>query len=384
MSTAPKSETRNSLANLDPDAWNRLVPPDNVFCEHDFLTLLEETGCVAGKSGWNPRYELVWNDDILVAAAPAYIKDHSYGEFVFDWSWAEAFANAGLSYYPKGVVASPLTPVTGRKILYDPAFPAARGVLLDRMIDAAVAKDLSSWHVLFPEEDELPVLEEHGFLIRIGYQFHWTNRGYKTFDDFLADLRSSKRKQIRKERRSIQNSGIEVCTLTGDKIKEEHLAVLWEFYLQTHSQRMNPPYLTRRFFDKLLSRMRDRLFIVMARDGEKWIAGTLNFMKGNRIYGRYWGALRSVPNLHFECCYYRLIDYAIEHNLEYVEAGAQGEQKFLRGYGTTPTWSAHWIKNPAARASISRYLAGERTAALETIDNYNSISPLKHLRSTEE
>jgi predicted N-acyltransferase len=284
-----------------------------------------------------------------------------------------------MRYYPKLVAAAPITPVAGRRLL-----GAASDALLDALLAGAerVAREngASSMHVLFADPDDVERLAVRGFLPRIGYQFHWFNRGYSTFTDFLSDLRSSKRKQIVKERRTVEAQGIEVETVEGDDVREEHMDALWRFYVDTNERKWSHPYLERRSFLELGERFRHRLVLVLARSGGALVAGTLNARKGAALYGRYWGAHGEYPCLHFECCYYRLIDYAIARGLERVEAGAQGEQKFLRGYVTRPIVSVHRLFSPQAHAAIGDWLARERRQVLATIDGYNRQSPLKDVR----
>jgi predicted N-acyltransferase len=381
LAASVRFEVLESLAGLDPAAWNALVGADDPFLEHEFLASLEASGVIGCGSRWEMRFVVALDGARPVAALPLFLKWDSYGEFVFDWGWAEAYQRAGMRYYPKLVAAAPLTPVAGRRLL---GAAATDDAMLDAVLASAdrVARDsgASGLHVLFAEPEEVERLASRGFLPRIGYQFHWFNHGYSTFGDFLADLRSSKRKQILKERRIVEVQGLEIETIEGDDVRAEHMEALWRFYVDTNERKWSQPYLERRSFLELGERFRDRLVLVLARSGGHVVAGTLNARKGRALYGRYWGASGEYPYLHFECCYYRLIDYAIERGLDRVEAGAQGEHKFLRGYVSRPLMSAHRLFAPQAHAAIGEWLAGERGQVLATIDAYNRQSPLKELR----
>lgn len=373
-------EVLSTVGGIDPSAWNALVGSDDPFLEHEFLSALEASRVIGRDTPWEMRFVVALEGSTPVAALPLFLKWDSYGEFVFDWAWAEAYQRAGMRYYPKLVAAAPLTPVAGRRLL------GAAGD--DRMLDAllahadrlAVHEGASGLHVLFAESGEVERLAARGYLGRIGHQFHWFNRGYSSFADFLADLRSSKRKQIAKERRTVEAQGLRIDTLAGDDIRTEHMDAMWRFYADTNARKWSQPYLDRRSFHELAARSRHRLVLVLARRDGEVVAGTLNAEKGNAIYGRYWGASGDYPCLHFECCYYRLIDYAIEKGLGRVEAGAQGEHKFLRGYLACPTMSAHKLLAPGAHSAISEWLATERQHVLAMIDGYNRQSPLKAVR----
>jgi predicted N-acyltransferase len=369
-----------SLSAVDPAAWNALVGIDDPFLEHEFLVALEASRVIGRDTPWEMRFVTALEGSTPVAALPLFLKWDSYGEFVFDWAWAEAYQRAGMRYYPKLVAAAPLTPVAGRRLLGAADDDTVLDALLARADRVAKEEGASSLHVLFADPDEVERLAERGFLARIGYQFHWFNHGYSTFADFLADLRSPKRKQIAKERRTVASQGLTIETLEGDDVRAEHMEALWRFYVDTNERKWSQPYLERQSFLELGERFRHRLVLVLARSNGVVVAGTLNARKGTALYGRYWGASGEYPCLHFECCYYRLIDYAIERGLARVEAGAQGEQKFLRGYVTRPLMSAHRLFSPGAHAAIGEWLAGERRQVLATIDAYNRQSPLKDVR----
>lgn len=286
-----------------------------------------------------------------------------------------------MRYYPKAVVAIPFTPTTGRRILVHPEYDYdyCATELVDSFMDYCANTGLSSIHCLFIDEKEQDILRSRGFLPRTTHQYHWHNRNYEDFDSFLADLKSSKRKQIRKERRSISNSDIEIEVLKGDKIKEHHMESMWDFYCETNSRKWGNAYLNREFFEKIQSDFLHRTLMILARKGERYIGGSINFTKNSKLFGRYWGSLYQEDFLHFECCYYRLIEYAIDNKVEIFEAGAQGEHKFLRGFAAVPINSAHYIYNPEAEKVIENYLEKERDYMKKLIISYNSQSPLKYL-----
>jgi hypothetical protein len=379
--TAPlRIEVLTSLADIAPAAWNALVGADDPFLEHEFLASLEASRVIGRDTAWEMRFVTAFDGATPVAALPFFLKWDSYGEFVFDWAWAEAYQRAGMRYYPKLVAAAPLTPVAGQRLLGAASDDAVLDALLARADRVASEEGASSFHVLFAEPDEVERLAARGYLPRVGYQFHWFNHGYATFADFLADLRSSKRKQIAKERRIVEAQGLEIETIAGDDVRTEHMEALWRFYVDTNERKWSQAYLERESFLALGERFRHRLVLVLARRSGVVVAGTLNARKGKALYGRYWGASGEYPCLHFECCYYRLIDYAIANGLDRVEAGAQGEHKFLRGYVTRPLSSAHKLLAPGAHSAITEWLATERRQILATIDAYNRQSPLKDVR----
>jgi len=347
-----------AVASLDKSAWDACAGPDNPFICHDFLAILEESGSVGPGTGWSPAPVLVTDEeDRLLAAAPAYLKSHSQGEYVFDHGWADAWERAGGSYYPKLQVASPFSPVPGpRLLLRDPAAAATLIAGLEAITDQ---NDLSSAHATFITEEQRDLLSDAGWLIREGSQFHWANEGYADFGDFLGALSSRHRKDIRKERARAQE-GLEIAHLTGGDLEEVHWDAFWTFYQDTGGRKWGHPYLTRPFFSLLGERMADKVLLMLAlRDGRP-IAGALNLIGSDTLYGRYWGCVEDVPFLHFELCYYQAIDAAIARGLKRVEAGAQGEHKLSRGYRPVPTWSAHYIPNASFRRAVSDYLERER------------------------
>jgi predicted N-acyltransferase len=327
------------------------------------LGVIEASLAVGPRTGWQPNHLLVETPaGDLVGAAPCYLKSHSRGEYVFDQGWAEAFEHAGGNYYPKLQVAAPFTPVTGPRLLVKPGPSAdpARAALAQGLADITTRNRLSSAHVTFLTEPEWRYLGEQGFLLRTDQQFHWQNNAYSSFEDFLAALSSRKRKTIRRERKEALEPGIEVRWLTGSDLTEGVWDAFFAFYMDTGSRKWGRPYLTREFFSRIGEAMAERILLVMARRNGRWIAGAINFLGSDSIYGRNWGALEHHPFLHFELCYYQAIDYAIQHRLKTVEAGAQGEHKLARGYLPATTYSAHYIANPGLRRAIDDYLRRER------------------------
>ncbi|MGA8613990.1 MAG: GNAT family N-acetyltransferase [Xanthobacteraceae bacterium] len=335
----------------------------NPFISHSFLSALEESHSVGGRSGWHVQHLIVTTmDGAVIAAAPCYLKGHSRGEYVFDRGWAEAYERAGGSYYPKLQVAAPFTPATGRRLLVRPGTEAsaARQALARGLLELCRHDSASGVHVTFAIEPEFRFLGELGFLQRNDQQFHWQNANYGSFDDFLGALASRKRKTIRRERQDALANGITVHWLTGSDLTEEVWDAFFAFYMETGSRKWGRPYLTREFYSLVGEKMRDRILLVMAKRAGRWIAGAINFIGSHTLFGRHWGAVEHHPFLHFELCYYQAIDYAIAHKLPYVEAGAQGEHKISRGYMPRTTYSAHYIADPALRRAIADYLVRER------------------------
>jgi uncharacterized protein len=338
--------------------------PYNPFLSHAFLAALEASKSVGGQSGWHVQHVLVHAaDGTLVAAAPCYLKSHSRGEYVFDHGWAEAYAHAGGSYYPKLQVAVPFTPATGPRLLVRPGPNAdeIRKALAGGLVELCRIDGASGIHVTFATEPEFRFLGELGFLQRTDQQFHWENSGYASFDDFLAALAARKRKTIRRERHdALAANGVSVHWLTGSDLTEDVWDHFFAFYMETGSRKWGRPYLTRPFFSLVGETMRDRILLVMAKRAGRWIAGAINFIGSQTLFGRHWGAVEHHPFLHFELCYYQAIDYAIAQKLARVEAGAQGEHKIARGYMPATTYSAHYIADPALRRGIADYLKRER------------------------
>jgi predicted N-acyltransferase len=359
------AESMDGDSSLLPQRENelKLGRGYNPFISHDFLSALELSGSVRARTGWQPMHLLATDDKgSLLGAVPCYVKSHSRGEYVFDHGWADAFERAGGSYYPKLQVSVPFTPATGRRLLARPGINSqgVRAALADALTDICRRSDASSVHVTFPTHCEWELLGSRGYLKRTHQQFHWENSGYSSFDEFLAALSSRKRKTIRRERDDALSAGISVHWLSGSDLTEGVWDAFFEFYMETGSRKWGRPYLTRPFYSLVGQRMRDRILLVMAKRNGRWIAGAINFIGSDTLFGRHWGAIEHHPFLHFELCYYQAIQYAIEKRLHRVEAGAQGEHKISRGYLPTTTYSAHYIANPALRRAIDDFLARER------------------------
>ncbi len=363
-----------------PRALSTREQVNNPFISHDFLSSLEASFSVGGSSGWQPRHLLAESaDGTLLGATPCYVKSHSRGEYVFDHGWAEAFERAGGDYYPKLQVAVPFTPAAGPRLLARPGplAEAVRGGLADALVEITTASGLSSAHITFLTEPEWRALGERGFLLRNDQQFHWENPGYASFEGFLTALASRKRKTIRRERKEALKPGIEVAWLTGSDLTEAVWDAFFAFYMDTGSRKWGRPYLTREFFSIVGEKMRDRILLVMAKRAGRWIAGAINFLGFDAIYGRNWGAIEHHPFLHFELCYYQAIEYAIAHRLARVEAGAQGEHKLARGYLPKTTYSAHFIANPALRRAVAEYLARERAYVRTAGEELAAAAPFR-------
>jgi uncharacterized protein len=380
---APKTGVVPHLADIAADQWDACANPDasryNPFVSHAFLSALETTGCVGGRTGWLPQHVVVERAGAVAACMPAYVKSHSQGEYVFDHGWAEAFQRAGGSYYPKLLAAVPFSPVPGPRLLVRPGThaDADRQLLLAGGVALAKRHDLSSLHITFMREDEWTAAAGQGLLQRTDQQFHWLNQDYADFGGFLAALSSRKRKTIRKERETALASGLAIERVTGAAITDEHWDAFYDFYQDTGARKWGRPYLNRAFFAELGRTMADRVLLVMAHRGGRYVAGALNMIGGDCLYGRYWGAVEQHPCLHFEVCYYQAIDFAIEHKLARVEAGAQGEHKLARGYMPSPTYSAHWIGNPGFRKAVARYLDEERRHVAEQREMLAEFGPYR-------
>jgi predicted N-acyltransferase len=371
------------VAGIAREEWDALVGDGSPFLEWAFLASLEHAGCVGGDSGWEPRPLVLRRHGRLVAACPVYLKLHSEGEFVFDFAWADAAERAGLRYYPKLLIGVPFTPVAGARFLTLPGEDPVevRALLAGALRELCLGNGLSSVHVNFCPEADATALAEHGFLPRVGFQYHWRNEGYASFDDFLARLRSKRRNQIQRERRSLAEAGITIATQIGDEIPDDVFPRLHPIYRSTIDR--NPwgrPYLNARFFALLRERFRARLCIATARRGGpagEIVAGTINVQKGDALYGRYWGALAEVRNLHFALCYYAGIEHCIAHGLARFEPGAGGDYKQVRGFDATPTWSAHFVAEPRLERAVARHLEQERERAQEAIGWLRERSALK-------
>ena len=363
MSQPVTARIARAVSELPENQWDALTDGANPFMRHAFLSAMEKSGSVGGRSGWTPLAVVIEDETgTLAAALPAYLKQHSQGEYVFDHSWADAWQRAGGAYYPKLQIAAPFTPATGPRLLTrDPAYAAPLLAAAEKLCEM---HDLSSAHATFVEPEQVPLFEAAGWLIRSDIQFHWHNRGYASFDDFLGALSSRKRKAIRKERAAAQD-GVAIRAFTGAEIRPEHWDAFWVFYQDTGSRKWGRPYLTRAAFDLLGETMGADIVLMLAFVGETPIAGALNFLGRDALYGRYWGCAFDKPFLHFELCYYEAIELAIERGLARVEAGAQGPHKLARGYEPVQTFSAHWIADPGFRAAISDFLERERAGVAQ-------------------
>lgn len=375
------------IAAIDPADWDGCACPETAdggrpvdpFTTHRFLLALEESGSVSEAAGWYPRHLAARaGDGRLSGTMPLYGKTHSQGEYVFDHNWAHAFEHAGGEYYPKLLGAVPFTPATGRRLLTPSGAPEGADLaLIQGAIRLAETNGLSSLHITFCSETEWRRGGEFGLLQRQDQQFHWESRGYESFDDFLADLASRKRKNLRKERAAATANGVTIHRLTGDAIRPEHWDAFWRFYQDTGARKWGRPYLSRAFFEIAQERLRDDIMLILcARDG-RWIAGALNFIGRETLFGRYWGCMEDHPFLHFETCYYQAIDAALELGLTRVEAGAQGAHKLARGYMPTPTWSLHHITDPRFRRAVGDYLERERRAVDEEIEFLTEHGPYR-------
>jgi uncharacterized protein len=365
----------DGVASFDAAAWDACAGDANPFVSHAFLTALETSGSATTKTGWQPvPLAIDGADGTLAGVLPAYIKSHSQGEYVFDHSWADAYEHAGGRYYPKLVIAVPFSPVPGPRVLTQDV-TVARGLIAAAEV-LATQNGLSSVHANFIAPDQVEIFEAGDWLIREGTQFHWVNDGYSCFDDFLAALASRKRKAIRKERAAAVE-GLEIVHISGADITEAHWSIFWRFYQDTGMRKWGQPYLTRAFFSEIGQTMGDKVLLILAmRDGVP-IAGALNFIGADTLYGRYWGCTEDVPFLHFEICYYQAIDAAIARGLKTVEAGAQGEHKLARGYVPVPTWSAHYIPDPNFRRAIADFLIRERRAVERQIEFLGAMAPFR-------
>ena len=363
MSQPVTARIARAVSELPSAEWDALTDGANPFMRHAFLSALERSGSVGGRSGWTPLAIVIEDEQgTLAAALPAYLKQHSQGEYVFDHSWADAWQRAGGAYYPKLQIAAPFTPATGPRLLTrDPAYAAPLLAAAEKLCEL---HELSSAHATFIEPEQVPLFEAAGWLIRSDIQFHWHNRGYANFDEFLDALSSRKRKAIRKERASAQE-GVDIRAFSGAEIRPEHWDAFWNFYQDTGSRKWGTPYLTRAAFDLFGETMGEDIVLMLAFVGDTPIAGALNFLGREALYGRYWGCTYDKPFLHFELCYYQAIELAIERGLARVEAGAQGPHKLARGYEPVQTFSAHWIADPGFRAAIGDFLERERAGVVQ-------------------
>lgn len=371
----------DSLENLSAAEWNALVSPGNPFMEYEFLNSFALAEVVGVDTNWHPQYLTAHKRGQLVGVIPLYIKFDSYGEFIWDFEWAQAFQRAGMVYYPKATVAVPFTPATGERILVHPAedYETVAAAMLSHLWQWVREQKLSSLHFLFITQREQKFLEGQGFMPRLSFQYHWHNHHYQTFEDWLNSLKAKKAGEVRRERRRVAELKLDIQILTGNQITLVHLQAMAEFYEDTCSRKWGPPRLNVRWFELMyeLEACRNNLVLVMASQAGKLVAGTINFRKGAHLYGRYWGCLGEFPYLHFECCYYQLIEYAIREKIQLYEAGAQGEHKFIRGFDAQPTYSAHGFVSEQASAGISRFLQAEKLQMDQILAEYQEASAYK-------
>ena len=384
--------TRNRLtarlagpaASIGAAAWNACANPEgerdpHPFTRYEFFAAVEESGSATARTGWRPCHLVVENDGQVAGLLPLYLKNHSQGEYVFDQGWADAFERAGGDYYPKLQASVPFTPVTGTRLLVAPSADkdSVRTMLLAAGVAAVRDLRASSLHITFLTEEEWNAAGQAGYLQRTDQQFHWENRGYGSFDEFLAELSSSKRKNLRKERAAVREAGVEFDWVTGRNLTEGVWDQFFAFYMDTGGRKWGHPYLTREFFSRISATMSDQILLVMAKMNGRPIAGALNFFGQGVLFGRNWGAVEYLPFLHFETCYYQAIDFAIAHKLRKVEAGAQGAHKLMRGYLPAPTYSAHFIAHAGLKRAIADYLEREREAVAEQIDELTELGPFR-------
>lgn len=393
MTDQPTIEVRvlASIMDVSPADWdacanpNGASPPIDPFTTHRFLCALENSGSVGRGTGWQVRHIVATRDGTVIAVMPCYAKGHSQGEYIFDHNWAHAYENAGGRYYPKLQVAVPFTPATGRRFLTRDGYQSVgMAALVEGAVTLASENEVSSLHATFCTEAEYLAGEKMGLSQRIGQQFHWYNQGYDSFDGFLADLSSRKRKNIRKERRVANAFGGEIVTLQGDQIEPEHWDAFWQFYQDTGERKWGTPYLTRAFFDRAQETLRDDIVLFLARRDGRWVAGALNFIGADCLYGRYWGCVEHHDCLHFELCYYRALDWAIAAGLGRVEAGAQGGHKLARGYLPAPIYSLHWFRDAGFRDAVDHYLQAERQAVDEEIEVLTDYGPFRRTKGEDD
>jgi hypothetical protein len=386
-------EIVTSLANVHQEDWDSCACPEmsdkgrpnDPFTTYRFLKALEDSGSVGEGTGWDPCYIMAYQGDELIGCAPMYRKMHSQGEYIFDQNWAHAYERAGGMYYPKLQIAVPFTPATGRRFLVKlHVADIARQALIQGALQFGAQNKMSSLHITFCTKSERELAQSSELLARVTQQFHWENNEYKSFDQFLTSLSSRKRKNIRKERAQAANFGGELVTLTGDQIQPEHWDAFWVFYQDTGARKWGQPYLTRRFFDIAQEHLRDTIALVMAKRDGRYVAGALNFIGRDALFGRYWGCVEDHPCLHFEVCYYQAIDFAISQRLDRVEAGAQGEHKLARGYMPRETHSLHWMADVGFQEAVSNYLEAEKKAVTEDIEILTKYGPFRKINVEEQ
>ncbi len=354
----------HSMAQVDCTVWNRLAGDAYPFLRHEFLSALEQSASVSEQTGWEPAHLLVMEADELVAFMPLYLKRHSWGEYVFDQQWAQAYRQQGIDYYPKGLTAIPMTPCQGARIVVKAALEpiAVTQLLVDFIKRHAEKLGISSWHCLFPVEQQAERLQSLGLSIREGVQFHWFNRGYSDFNDFLQTLNAGKRKMLKRERRRVGEQGVSLLRIAGPDVSEGQWRAFFQFYTMTYLKRGMQPYLNPAFFQQIAVTLAERLLLVLAVKDDKYIAAALSFVGADTLYGRYWGCHEQYNSLHFEVCYYQGLDYCIERGLARFDSGAQGEHKIARGFEPITTYSAHWLKEARFAKAIEHFLVREQQA----------------------
>ncbi len=374
--TVKQTNSLNQVAKAD---WDQLGSNGNPFLKYDFLNGLERLGCLEGH-GWTPCHLLVTGGDSLLGAMPLYIRDDSHGEFVFDWAWADAYERAGGRYYPKLVSAIPFTPVCGPRILVNPSSGKDREIrtlIIKTVTELADRAQLSSFHCLFTGQDDQQVMADSGLLMRKTCQFHWHNRNYDDFEHFLQGLTSRRRKQIKRERRTIKEKNVEILRLRGEDISEEHWAVFYEFYCSTFHRRWGSPRLTLEFFHHLSTAMPENTLLILAKQDKEYVAGAFAMLSDTTLYGRHWGCDRYLANLHFELCYYQTIEYCLENRLSWVDAGVQGEHKLYRGFEPFLALSGHWIRHTGFRAAVDNFLEQESAQMNAYVQSLEAHLPFK-------
>jgi predicted N-acyltransferase len=373
---APTLRILDSLEDVDALQWNSLAA-GNPTLAYEFIDSMHRTGCAAPRAGWRAQFPSLWEGSRLVGAAPLYVKSHSYGEYVFDWGWADAYERHGIPYYPKLLCAVPFTPATGARLLATDS--ATRKVLAQLMLELARESRVSSLHVLFPSAEDAEALRSCGMLERSAVQFHWRNAGYGNFDDFLAALSHDKRKKIRQERRRVSEAGVTFERLTGREARSGDWDFFTACYRRTYREHQSTPYLNRAFFGMIAERMADQVLLVIARRDGRPIAAALDLFGNGALYGRYWGSVEYVPGLHFEACYYQAIEFCIERGIPLFEGGAQGAHKHARGFLPEATRSFHWLAHPAFNRAVDEFLTEEGARISEYVDELNEHTPFRRV-----
>ncbi len=368
-----------AISQIDRQAWNKLAGESYPFMRHEFLSALEESGCVSEKTGWQPMHILAFENNALMACMPLYLKSHSRGEYVFDHQWVYAYEQNGVSYYPKWLTAIPFTPCQGLRIAFNEKADQHKACMAIFDFIKAISEqgNISSWHCLFPVEGQLETFRHLGLAVREGVQFQWFNRDYKSFDDFLGVFSSSKRKMLKKERRKIAEQGIKMIQLLGKDVTEHQWQVFYEFYRVTYLKHGMPPYLNLEFFLQCAATMGHKLLVVFALKGNAYVGAALSFFGSNTLYGRYWGCLEEYDALHFEACYYQGLDYCIANGLQRFDSGAQGEHKIARGFEPVTTYSAHWFADERFGKAVEQFLAREKNAIRSYKDDASHYLPFK-------